>query len=65
MSSTRRWFADPRVLVDVAVAVAVAVLSVVDLASASSVVQPGVPVIRVFRVTRVSDAGTYRRETLG
>ena len=41
MSSTRRWFADPRVLVDAAVAVAVAVLSVVDLASSSAVVQPG------------------------
>jgi signal transduction histidine kinase len=41
MSGTRRWFADPRVLVDVAVAVAVAVLSVVDLASSSAVVQPG------------------------
>jgi signal transduction histidine kinase len=41
MRATRRWLADPRVLVDVAVAVVVAVLSVVDLASASSVVQPG------------------------
>jgi len=41
MSATRRWLADPRVLVDVAVAVVVAVLSVVDVASASAVVQPG------------------------
>jgi signal transduction histidine kinase len=41
MSGTRRWFADPRVLVDLAVAVAVAVLSVVDLASSSADVQPG------------------------
>jgi signal transduction histidine kinase len=41
MSATRRWFADPRVLVDVAVAVTVAVLSVVDLASSSAAVQPG------------------------
>ncbi len=41
MGATRRWLADPRVLVDVAVAVVVAVLSVVDVASASAVVQPG------------------------
>src|SRR5262245_30520568 len=41
MSSTRRWFVDPRVVVDVAVAVGVAVLSVVDLASSSANVQPG------------------------
>ena len=38
---TRRWAPDPRVLVDVVVAAVVAVLSVVDVASASAEAMPG------------------------
>jgi signal transduction histidine kinase len=41
MSLTRRWAPDPRVLVDLLVAAVVAVLSVVDIASASDVGLPG------------------------
>ncbi|MGD9701162.1 MAG: sensor histidine kinase [Acidimicrobiia bacterium] len=41
MSVTRRWAPDPRVLVDLVVAAVVAVLSVLDVASASAEGMPG------------------------